>query len=357
MLNKSSSLHPMYSNIAFALTLLGVFSILENFRTNYKFSLLRFHMLAILICITISSFMDYLDLTGYLIPYYKEVTKFLGAGLLVNLFYVLVFKKIPKIVILLESVLVFSFIIMFIYGYQFPLVVNNKLLYAQSSYHKVFFIFCFIFTVGSVLFNIVKLYTRKSNNNLYEIKIKKWIGALLLAIFVLILFNGYFFVLFLKGNSLLYNNIYITLFTIRFYLIAFILFRPKFLDDDKLSISFNEILVNPKNLSFQKFEFVFYTNHYYLLPEANMEDLALKLNVTKNELSIFLRDEIEENFTELLNKNRVVYLKELLKAKKYESFTIEALSEMAGFSNRRTMYNAFNKHIGMTPTEYIHSFK
>ena len=43
-----------------------------------------------------------------------------------------------------------------------------------------------------------------------------------------------------------------------------------------------------------------------------MEDLALKLNVTKNELSIFLRDEIEENFTELLNKNRVEYLKELL---------------------------------------------
>ena len=347
----------MYSNIAFALTLLGVFSILENFRTNHKFSLLRYHMLALLVILTISSSMDFLDLSGYLVPYYKEVTKFFAAGLMINLFYVLVFKKIPRIVILLESVLVFSFIIMFIYGYQFPLVVNNKLLYAQSSYHKVFFIFCFIFTVGSVLFNIVKLYTRKSNNNLYEIKIKKWIGALLLAILVLILFNVYFFVLFLKGNTLLYNNLYITLFTMRFYLIVFILFRPKFLDDDKLSISFNEILVNPKNLSFQKFEFVFYTNHYYLLPDANIDDLALKLNTSKNKLSNFLRDEIEENFAELLNKNRVEYLKELLKAKKYESFTIEALSEMAGFNNRRTMYNAFNKHVGQTPTEFIQSLK
>ena len=347
----------MYSNIAFALTLLGVFSILENFRTNHKFSLLRYHMLALLVILTISSSMDFLDLSGYLVPYYKEVTKFLATGLMINLFYVLVFRKIPRIVILLESLLVFSFIIMFIYGYQFPLVVNNKLLYAQSSYHKVFFIFCFIFTVGSVLFNIVKLFTRKSNNNLYEIKIKKWIGALLLAILVLILFNVYFFVLFLKGNTLLYNNLYITLFTMRFYLIVFILFRPKFLDDDKLSISFNEILVNPKNLSFQKFEFVFYTNHYYLLPDANIDDLALKLNASKNELSNFLRDEIEESFAELLNKNRVEYLKELLKAKKYESFTIEALSEMAGFNNRRTMYNAFNKHVGQTPTEFIQSLK
>ena len=88
-----------------------------------------------------------------------------------------------------------------------------------------------------------------------------------------------------------------------------------------------------------------------------MDDLALKLNVSKNELSIFLKDEIEENFTELLNKNRVEYFKELLNAKKYESFTIEALSEMAGFNNRRTMYNSFNKYVGLTPTEFIQSLK
>jgi YesN/AraC family two-component response regulator len=88
-----------------------------------------------------------------------------------------------------------------------------------------------------------------------------------------------------------------------------------------------------------------------------MEDLALKLNVNKNALSNFLKNEIEENFTELLNKNRVEYLMELLKARKYESFTIEALSEMSGFNNRRTMYNAFNKYVGQTPTEFIQSLK
>jgi YesN/AraC family two-component response regulator len=88
-----------------------------------------------------------------------------------------------------------------------------------------------------------------------------------------------------------------------------------------------------------------------------MEDLALKLNVTKNELSIFLRDKIDENFTDLLNKNNVEYLMELLKTRKHESFTIEALSEMSGFNNRRTMYNAFNKHVGITPTEFLQSLK
>jgi YesN/AraC family two-component response regulator len=88
-----------------------------------------------------------------------------------------------------------------------------------------------------------------------------------------------------------------------------------------------------------------------------MEDLALKLNATKNELVDFLKVGIDENFIELLNKNRIEYLKELLKAKKYESFTIEALSEMSGFNNRRSMYNAFNKHVGVTPTDFIQSLK
>jgi len=347
----------MYSNVAFALTLLGVFSILENFRSNTKFSLLRYHMLALLVMITVSSAMDFLDLSGYLIPYYKEVTKFFGLGLVINMFYVLVFKKIPRIVLIIEGVYFFFFILMFYYDLQFPLVIDNKLIHSQSDYNKIFYIFILIFTVSSFLLNFINLFINKRINNLYEIKIKKWIGTLLIAIFILFLFNVIFLVLFLNGKVSFYNNLYTTQFIIRFYLIVFILFRPKFLDDDRYSIAFNEILIRPKNLSFQKFEFVFYTNHYYLFQDANIDDLALKLNATKNELINFLRDEIEENFSELLNKNRVEYLKELLNAKKYESFTIEALSEMAGFNNRRTMYNAFNKHVGQTPTEFIQSLK
>jgi len=347
----------MYSNVAFALTLLGVFSILENFRSNYKFSLLRYHILALLFILTISSAIDFLDLSGYLVPYYKEVTKFFGIGLIINLFFVLVLKKIPKIIMIIEGIYIFFFIIMFYYGLQFPLVIDNKLIHSRSDYNKIFYIFCLIFIVSSLLFNIIKLFTNKNNNNLYEIKIKKWVGTLLIAIFILFLMNVFFLNLFLKGNNTFHNNIYTTTFIVRFFFIIFILYRPKFLDDDKYSMPFNEILINPKNLSIQKFEFVFYTNYYYLRQDANMEDLALKLNASKNELSSFLKEEIEMNFTELLNKNRIEYLKELLVAKKYESFTIEALSEMAGFNNRRNMYYAFDKYVGLTPTDFIKNIK
>jgi AraC-like DNA-binding protein len=163
--------------------------------------------------------------------------------------------------------------------------------------------------------------------------------------------------LYLNGVTTGYNDSRITLYIVKFLFILFILFRPKFLDDDKYARPFNQLLTKNSGITFQNFEFLFYSNNYYLLPEANMEDLALKLNTSKNELADFLKHQIDENFTDLLNKNRVEYLKELLKAKKYESFTIEALSEMAGFNNRRTMYNAFNKHVGQTPTDFIQSLK
>ena len=127
-----------------------------------------------------------------------------------------------------------------------------------------------------------------------------------------------------------------------------------------------------KKLSFQKnnricyislkivvnyFDFLFYKGHYFLNAEADLDDFSLKLNHSKKEVSEFIKNNSKESFIELLNKNRVIYFQELLKSKKYKHFTIEALSEMSGFNNRRSMYNAFNKYVGLTPTDFIQSLK
>jgi AraC-like DNA-binding protein len=63
------------------------------------------------------------------------------------------------------------------------------------------------------------------------------------------------------------------------------------------------------------------------------------------------------SFKELVEKKRIEYLLEMLKSNKHKFFTIQALSEMAGFGNRRAMYHAFQKYVGVTPTEYINSLK
>lgn len=348
----------MYSNLAFAITLLGIFSIFELSKGNQKISLIKYHFIARLFLLSAGSFFDYLELAGYEIPYYKEIFKLITAVLFVNMLFLIVVKKLPKLVVGVEIFFTLYFIIQFIIGFKLPYI-KDGVLQNKPSLSQIIFIGTYIFlALSAAIYNGFQLFRNKNfTTNLYESKIKRWVLSYIIGLLVLFLINISLLSSLSKQTYVLYNDTMINSVIHRFLFILFILFRPKFLDDDKYSSSFNQVLSTTKGLAFKDFEFLFYANHYYLQPEANMEDLALKLNVTKNDLSIFLRDEIEENFTELLNKNRVEYLKELLKAKKYESFTIEALSEMAGFNNRRTMYNAFNKHIGMTPTEYIQSFK
>ena len=348
----------MYSNLVFAITLLGLFSIFEILKGNQKLSFLKYLMLVLLFWITLSSLLDYLDLTGHRIPYYyKEVTKFFGTGLFINLFYSLVLNKIPRIVIIIDAIFVFFFTLIFINGIQFPSIINKQIQGVQNIYHKVFYFFYFLFIICSLIFLYIKLHVKKDAKNLYKIKINKWINKLLIAIFILILLHVLFFFLFLKGFISFYSPTNYNIAIVRLCFIFFIFFRPKFLDDDSFSKSFDQKIDQNKGVDIKNFEFLFYANHYYLQQKGNIEDFALKLNVNKNELAIFLKEEIQEDFKDLLNKHRIEYLKEALKAKKYESFTIEALSEMSGFNNRRTMYYAFNKYIGMTPSEFIHKLK
>jgi AraC-like DNA-binding protein len=348
----------MFATIAFSITLLGVFSIFELSKGNQKFSLLKYYILARLIIVTAGSGLDYLGFSGYEVPFYKEIFKIVALILTVNLFFLVVQKKIPKQVIWIEIFFITFFIVELIFGIETPIIKQGVLQNRPILFHQIFYGLYAFLGSAALFYNTYYLFiTKKTQVNLYELKIKKWVGFYILSNIILVLISIFLFRSFQNGTLGVYDNTMITVFIHRFLFIFFILIRPKFLDDDKFARSFNQILTKNNGVSFQNFDFLFYANHYYLNQDANMEDLALKLNVSKNQLSDFLKKQIEENFTDLLNKNRIDYLKELLKAKKHESFTIEALSEMAGFNNRRSMYNAFNKHVGLTPTEFIQAIK
>ena len=346
----------MFATLAFAITLLGVFSIFEILKGNQKLSLLKYYIIARLIIVTAGSGLDYLGFNGFDLPYYKEVFKILALLFTVNLFFLIVQKRIPKLVVWVEFFFILFFIVELIFGLENPTVRDGVLQNKPTLFHQVFYGLYVLLASAALFYNAYHLF-RLKKHNLYELKIKKWVGFYILCNFAILFIIIILFLSFKSGTLGAYDNTMITVFIHRFLFIFFILIRPRFLDDDKYARPFDQILAKNSGLSFQNFEFLFYSNHYYLKQDANMEDLALKLNVNKNALSNFLKNEIEENFTELLNKNRVEYLMELLKARKYESFTIEALSEMSGFNNRRTMYNAFNKYVGQTPTEFIQSLK
>ena len=348
----------MYATISFSITLLGIFSIFELSKGNQKFSLLKYYILARLIIITAGSGLDYLGFSGYALPLYKEIFKITALLVTVNLFFLVVQKRIPKQVIWVEIFFITLFIIELIFGIETPIIKGGVLQNKPILFHQIFYGLYALLGAAALFYNTYYLFlAKKIQVNLYDLKIKKWVGFYILSNIILFLLSILLFLSFQKGTLGVYDNTMVTVFIHRFLFIFFIIIRPKFLDDDKFARPFDQILAKNSGLSFQNFEFLFYANHYYLKQDASLEDLALKLNVSKNELADFLKKHVEENFTDLLNKNRIEYLKELLKAKKHDSFTIEALSEMAGFNNRRSMYNSFNKHVGVTPTEFIQSHK
>jgi len=347
----------MYSTIAFAISMLGIFSIFENIKRNPKFSLLKLYMLLTTICLTVASFMDFLDLNGYEVPYYKKLTRIIGAILIINMLFFSVVKKIPKIFIKLEVFYVVFFIIEFFLGFQFPEIKNGKIIMEFKVLHILFYAVNAFTILSSLVYLTIHLYKNKASQNFYDRKVTNWVAGLLTTIFLIGISQIILVVFLVKGVNTFYKDSIINLFLIRTSLLLFILFRPKFLDNDGFSRSFNQLYKKNSFVSFDEFEFLFYKNHYYLNAEANLDDFALKLNRRKEEITEFIKLQLDQNFTELLNQNRVEYLKQLLRSRKYESFTIEALSEMSGFGSRRSMYNYFNKYVGMTPSEFINSIK
>jgi AraC-like DNA-binding protein len=149
----------------------------------------------------------------------------------------------------------------------------------------------------------------------------------------------------------------IVTFGVYFILLLFILLRPAFIDE--VDFSYPKLLRSSRKdlILTRDFDFLFYSSFYFLQKDANLEDFSLKLNHDKSAVLEYLNSHINESFNALVNRNRVKYFRSLLDAKKHESFTLEALSEMSGFNNRQSMYNAFNKHVGCTPSAYINNLK
>jgi AraC-like DNA-binding protein len=343
----------MYSHLFFGITLLGLFSIFDNFKGNAKISDFRFHILFLLSFATIGSFLFFLNEIGYNYDNLRSIARIGGTVSLVNVFYIIALGKIPKAVVYVESFLCAIYFIMFFFGFQFIEIRNGNLNIPVSLFHKLNLVLINVLVFLSLFFNLIRINKNADKYNLYQVKVRKWsyiLAILIVSMFFIAVLN----VIFFKFSGLGFNpDTRIMFITIYLLIILFLAFRPKFIDDTNFSDFHQQIIANKKADFYLEFEFLFYTSHYYLQPDANLEDFALKLNQPKAEIAEFIRIQTNESFIELLNRNRVKHFEGLLISKKQDSFTIEALAEMSGFSNRRNMYNAFKKYNNMTPTEFI----
>lgn len=90
----------------------------------------------------------------------------------------------------------------------------------------------------------------------------------------------------------------------------------------------------------------------YLENTLRLDDLARKLNLSRNHASQIINQHFDLSFFDFVNKYRVEEAKRLLTHPK-EKATIAQIAYDAGFNNRASFYKAFKKFENQNPTQYL----
>lgn len=188
-------------------------------------------------------------------------------------------------------------------------------------------------------------------NNKFTIDFKKWL-ILLFAVFII-----NFFVLF--TYQILKVKVEVMIITINIIIVILLYYRPRFFNVINLkivnTISFEKKLI--LSVSDQLFNTIFFAEQYYLNNEANVGQFCDKLNINPEILKDYTNTNYQMTFIDLINKNRVEYFVDLIKSGKYNNYTIEALSQLAGFGSRIHLYNNFKKFHGGKPSDLMKVIK
>jgi len=112
--------------------------------------------------------------------------------------------------------------------------------------------------------------------------------------------------------------------------------------------------LRPEKIRELQLHFDNYINEqHYLNPNTNLKEVAGRLDVPSYVLSIFIHQVYQMHFNDVINSHRVKYVSDGLTNEQWDTLTLEAVAEIAGFNNRITFLNAFKKFTGVTPSQYV----
>ncbi|SEK93207.1 transcriptional regulator, AraC family [Aquimarina amphilecti] len=92
---------------------------------------------------------------------------------------------------------------------------------------------------------------------------------------------------------------------------------------------------------------------FYLQSSASLKKLAEELNSSSNYISQVINISTGLNFNDFINQYRIETSKLRLTDPKYSHLTIEAIGNSVGFNSKSTFYNAFRKHVSMSPKAFV----
>lgn len=90
----------------------------------------------------------------------------------------------------------------------------------------------------------------------------------------------------------------------------------------------------------------------YLRKSIRLTDFARELGEKEKLVSRSINRYAEGNFNLFVNNFRIDHAKMLILSGKFDHYTIEAIAEESGFSNKVSFYQAFKHNTGMSPKEF-----
>lgn len=154
--------------------------------------------------------------------------------------------------------------------------------------------------------------------------------------------------------------IQIIIFTIFLYVITFftlkypVIFAPQIVRQQikkKLNLSAPDIITIKEKLEAAMGEEIFRDE------SLNLKKLAKKIETHQNILSYVLNEEYNKNFKEYINVHRLEAFKNDVASMDIKVDTILSLAYEAGFSSKSTFNRVFKEQFGITPSEYLKTYK
>ncbi|NDE11418.1 MAG: hypothetical protein EBZ95_12775, partial [Chitinophagia bacterium] len=190
----------MYAYLFFALMFVGLFSFIENIKGGQKISLFKLHILVFLAGLTIKSGIDFLDEIGYDLVIYASIIRLFITIACINIFYLVAHHKIPQLVVYIEMAFFILYLIALLNGFHFLAIEEGVYNAEITLLNKVNALFTNTLIAATMVYNIYTIYKNTDPNNLYQVKIKRWTGFLV--IFVVFVFISVLVVVLLHTSGL-----------------------------------------------------------------------------------------------------------------------------------------------------------
>jgi AraC-like DNA-binding protein len=91
----------------------------------------------------------------------------------------------------------------------------------------------------------------------------------------------------------------------------------------------------------------------FLDPKLTLSDLAISIEVSANDLSWYLNNEIKISFYDLINQHRIDAFIKKVKDGDNRSYTLLALALDAGFNSKSTFNKVFKAEMNDTPSNFV----